>query len=76
MAQLTPTVNFPGLTNNELRDYLAESFGYDNNNALGETKNQYNERMLKILLKGQVAMGRQQLKFKVASGELPDIEAN
>lgn len=76
MAQLIKTVNFPTLTASELRDYLAESFGYDGNHPEGETKNQYNERMLTVLLKGQVATGRQMLKYKTAANELSNLEAN
>ena len=63
------------MTNAEIKDYLAASFGYDNNNANNETKADYNDRMLKALLKGQIAMGRKIIKHKETDVANPDFIA-
>lgn len=75
MAQVSITVNFSGLTASELKDFTAESFGFDHNALPSETKNQYNDRMWKTLVKGQVSLGRRNAKYKITDSELTDLIA-
>ena len=75
MGQINATITIASMTNAEIKDYLAASFDYDRNNANNESKADYNDRMLKVLLKGQIADGRRKLKHQQADAELPDFVA-